>query len=48
MQIEKYKLEAEQFKKEYEQSYHLSQMKIFQFKNDKVELIDIYLDLHGL
>jgi DNA-nicking Smr family endonuclease len=26
----------------------MSQMKIFQLKNDKLDLIDTYLDLHGL
>jgi len=40
--------DAEYYRKQYEQSYHLAQMKIFQIKNSNMGLKDTYLDLHGL
>lgn len=48
MEIVKLQAEADRYSKQYEQSYHYGQMKIFSIKNDKIELRDQYIDLHGL
>lgn len=48
LEVARLQEQADRYSKQYERSYHYGQMKIFSIKNDKVELRDQYIDLHGL